>query len=86
LHYAHSDGAHPGASIDFLGINFYNHIFGFLDRQDALDWFDKSWLDRLAQFGFNLVEVEADHDSIIISRSCKQIIFKRANARTKTTP
>ncbi|HRQ86921.1 MAG TPA: hypothetical protein PLY16_02310 [Candidatus Saccharibacteria bacterium] len=51
-----------------------DYTFGFETREDALKWFDPRELEKLAEYGYHLVEVPARR----VIRGATQVIFWRA--------
>ena len=75
---------HPGASIDFeCWGDFSGRHFGFATVTDAHRWFGP-WLPKLISVGFRLVEFEVDVNHVTVSKSGKQLAFRRDAATLLT--
>jgi len=66
---------------DFNEKKWGNYRCGFLNNTQARKWFTTGEFKSMAKFGFHLVQVEAEDDSILLGTS--QIIFKPKNKGSK---
>lgn len=86
LHDAHEEStAHPGPRQDGLsGYRTYDHFHGFDSRELADKWF-KGFKRKLSAAGFVVNVYEAPAESTITSRSGKQTIFLKSEAKIVDT-